>query len=149
MELKKGDIVKIIDKYSSHFEEFGEFGGMVDDIDGEKADRPYIIIFNYEGKDLIRFYRKIDIEKIEQTNKVKNFGQFSGVSKREKIFLNGYEMWLDRDKLMLYDKEKSQHGIGFDVASNDDGIYVFSQHLTKDEKRQITDYMKYRTPNNS
>ena len=48
----------------------------------------------------------------EQINKVKNFGQFLNEGKREKIFLNGYEMWLDRDKLMLYDKEYSQHGIG-------------------------------------
>ena len=52
-------------------------------------------------------------------------------------------MWLDREKLMLYDKEDSQHGIGFDVAGEGDGIYIFSQHLTKDEKRQLTDYMKF------
>lgn len=56
-------------------------------------------------------------------------------------------MWLDREKLMLYDKEDSQHGIGFDVSysrtGEGDGIYIFSQHLTKDEKRQLTDYMKY------
>ena len=61
-------------------------------------------------------------------------GQLPDEGKREKIFLNGYEMWLDRDKLMLYDKEDSQEC---------DGIYIFSQHLTKDEKRQLTDYMKY------
>ena len=79
----------------------------------------------------------------EQINKVKNFGQFLNEGKREKIFLNGYEMWLDREKLMLYDKEDSQHGIGFDVAGEGDGIYIFSQHLTKDEKRQLTDYMKF------
>lgn len=79
----------------------------------------------------------------KQINKVKNFGQFLNESKREKIFLNGYEMWLDREKLMLYDKEDSQHGIGFDVAGEGDGIYIFSQHLTKDEKQQLTDYMKY------
>ena len=65
-------------------------------------------------------------------------------SKREKIFLNGYEMWLDRDKLMLYDKESSEKGIPFDVAGEGDGIYIFSNHLTADEKRQLTDYLKYR-----
>ena len=52
-------------------------------------------------------------------------------------------MWLDREKLMLYDKEHSQNGIGFDIAGEGDGIYIFSQHLTKDEKRQLTDYLKY------
>lgn len=76
-------------------------------------------------------------------NKVKNFGQFFNEGKREKIFLNGYEMWLDREKLMLYDKEDSNSGVGFDVAGEGDGIYIFSQHLTKDEKRQLIDYMKY------
>lgn len=64
-------------------------------------------------------------------------------SKREKIFLNGYEMWLDRDKLMIYDSEISNKGIHFDVAGEGDGIYIHSQHLTKDEKRQISDYLKY------
>ena len=54
-------------------------------------------------------------------------------SRREKTYLNGYEMWLNREKLMLYDKEDSAG----------DGIYIFSQHLTKDEKRQLTDYIKY------
>lgn len=62
---------------------------------------------------------------------------------REKIYLNGYEMWLDRNKLMLYDKEHSQHGIGFDVAGDGDGIYIFSKYLTENEKRQIIDQMKY------
>lgn len=64
-------------------------------------------------------------------------------SKIEKIFLNGYEMWLDRDKLMIYDKEDLKKGIGFDIAGEGDGIYIHSQHLTKDEKRQISDYLKY------
>lgn len=59
-----GDDVEIIDKYSSHFGEIGKFDGMVDDIDGEKAVRPYRVKFDFEGKDLIRFYRKVDIEKI-------------------------------------------------------------------------------------
>ena len=59
-----GDNVEIIDKYSSRFGEIGKFDGMVDDIDGEKADRPYKVIFNFEGKDLIRFYRKVDIKNV-------------------------------------------------------------------------------------
>ena len=64
-------------------------------------------------------------------------------SKREKIFLNGFEMWLDRDKLMIYDKEQSKNGIIFDVAGTDDGISINSQYLTKDEKRQLADIIKY------
>ena len=52
-------------------------------------------------------------------------------------------MWLDRDKLMLYDKEYSQNGIPFDIAGEGDGIYIFSNHLTSDEKRQLVNYIKY------
>lgn len=63
--------------------------------------------------------------------------------KREKIFLNGYEMWLDRERLMLFDKESSNNGIHFDIAGEDEGIYIFSQHLTKDEKRQLTNYLRF------
>lgn len=73
---------------------------------------------------------------------IKSYSQLNE-SKREKIYLNGYEMWLDRDKLMIYDKEESKHGIGFDVAGENDGIYILSQHLTKDEKRQLLDYMRF------
>lgn len=65
------------------------------------------------------------------------------MSKREKVFLNGFEMWLDRERLMLYDKEESKHGTNFDVAGEGDGIYIFSSHLTKDEKKQLTEYLKY------
>jgi len=75
--------------------------------------------------------------------KIKKFNQFLNEGKREKIFLNGYEMWLDRDKLMLYDKEESNNGIHFDMSGEGDGISIFSQHLTKDEKRQLLDYIKY------
>ena len=42
------------------------------------------------------------------------------------------------------DKESSEKGIPFDVAGEGDGIYIFSNHLTADEKRQLTDYLKYR-----
>ena len=76
-------------------------------------------------------------------SKINNFNNFLNESKREKIFLNGYEMWLDRDKLMLYDKEQSQNGIPFDIAGEGDGIYIFSNHLTSDEKRQLVNYIKY------
>jgi hypothetical protein len=75
---------------------------------------------------------------------IKNFYNFVNEDKREKIFLNGFEMWLDRDKLMLFDKEDSKNGMHFDVGGEGDGIYIFSSHLTKDEKRQLVDYLKYK-----
>lgn len=39
----------------------------------------------------------------EQINKVKNFGQFLNESKtkREKVFLNGHEYWLDIEKQVI------------------------------------------------
>lgn len=67
------------------------------------------------------------------------YEQFINESKREKIFLNGYECWLDRENLVLYDKEYSKNGLVFDT----DGISIWSSHLTKDEKRQLLDYLKF------
>ena len=66
--------------------------------------------------------------------KFKNFLNES----REKIFLNGYEYWLDKEKMVIYDKESSTKGIHYDT----DGISVWSTHLTKDEKRQLLKYIK-------
>jgi len=61
--------------------------------------------------------------------------------KREKIFINGYEYWMDRTKnmennsypIMFYESETATNGISFEDV-----------HWTKDEKRQINDYIKYR-----
>ena len=67
-------------------------------------------------------------------NKVNDFGQFSNESKikREKVFLNGFEFWLDREKKVLYDKEEST-----------DGISILSSHMTKNERQQLLDYIEY------
>lgn len=62
--LNINDDVRIVDKYSSHYGEKGKFDGIMPDINGEPADRPYRVILNYEGVDYIRYYRKIDIELI-------------------------------------------------------------------------------------
>lgn len=51
---------------------------------------------------------------------------------RKKVFLNGYEYWLDSEKQVFYDKEEST-----------DGISIWSNHVTKDERRQLLDYIKY------
>ncbi|MFA5586369.1 MAG: hypothetical protein WDA02_07490 [Saccharofermentanales bacterium] len=103
------------------------------------------VIDELEKKYSVEFERD-DIKKtwLDVVNFIKQLNNKpTNEGKREKIFLNGYEMWLDRDKLMIYDKEDSKKGIGFDVAGEGDGIYIHSQHLTKDEKRQLTDYLKY------
>jgi len=52
---------------------------------------------------------------------------------REKIFINGYEYWMDRGKnpIMFYDSETATNGISIE--------YV---HWTKDEIRQINEYLK-------
>ena len=53
-------------------------------------------------------------------------------SKREKVFLNGWEYWIDREKMMLYDKEESKQGIS-----------LFSSHLTDNEKKQLRYYLRF------
>lgn len=37
--------------------------------------------------------------------KIKNFENFLNENKREKITLGGNEMWLDRDRSILFDNE--------------------------------------------
>lgn len=61
---------------------------------------------------------------------------------RQKIQLNGYDMWLDVNRSMLYDAEYSMHGLGFDVTGEGDNIYIFSDILTTDEKKELVDYIK-------
>ena len=77
----------------------------------------------------------------EQIDRVKNFGQFLNENKsnREKVLINGYEYWVDREKMVLYDKEETTNGIHYDT----DGTSVWSSHLTKDERKQLMDYLKY------
>jgi len=61
-------------------------------------------------------------------------------SKREKIFVNGYEYWMDRtkDPIMFYESENSKNGISIESVS-----------WTRDEKRQIMDFIKYGRVNES
>jgi len=69
---------------------------------------------------------------------------------REKIFLNGYEMWIDRKdypSLMLYDSEKSKHGLPVDIHGTGNYIWVSSQHLTTVEKNQLIDQIKLKEIN--
>lgn len=58
---------------------------------------------------------------------------------REKISLGGYEYWLDRDKQVLHDTESSKYGTHYD---SDNKSYVFSSKLTKDERKELLNYLK-------
>lgn len=60
-------------------------------------------------------------------------------TKIEKVFLNGYEYWLNRKKLVIYDKEEYKNGIYY----YSDGISIKSNRLTNNEKQQILDYINY------
>lgn len=77
----------------------------------------------------------------EQINKIKNFGQTLNENKRnlEEVIINGYVYWLDRDRMVLYASKDSVNGIHYDT----DGISVWSNHLTKNERQQLLDYLKY------
>lgn len=71
----------------------------------------------------------------------------STITKREKIFLNGYEIWLDKSLyssrcLILCDSETSKHGVYVDIMGSYPNIYVSGLHLTKVEKEQLKNHLK-------
>ena len=66
----------------------------------------------------------------------------ANTNKKEKVFLGGYEMWLDRKESMLFDKETSRYGIYFDVMGSGKYIYISSLELTKEEKIELADHLK-------
>ena len=69
----------------------------------------------------------------EMREQIDNFKKFIlKESKKEKIFINGFEYYLDRDNLLIYNKEDSN-----------DGISIYSNRLTKNEKEQIWDFIKF------
>ena len=69
----------------------------------------------------------------EMREQIDNFKKFIlKESKKEKIFINGFEYYLDRDNLLIYNKEDSN-----------DGISIYSNRLTKNEKEQILDFIKF------
>ena len=67
--------------------------------------------------------------------------------KREKILLNGYEMWLDTSRLessralIICDSETSKHGLIVDVMGTSPYIWLSSQHLTDVEKKQLINHL--------
>lgn len=61
---------------------------------------------------------------------------------REKIILNGDEMWLDRSGypvIWLYPSETSKNGIPVDVLYN--GKLIGSPDLNEIEKKELLDYL--------
>jgi hypothetical protein len=73
---------------------------------------------------------------------VKNFGEFLNEGNKEKIFLNGYETWLDRSGypvIWLYPSETSKNGIPVDVLY--DGERIGSSDLSDIEKKELLDYL--------
>jgi hypothetical protein len=64
------------------------------------------------------------------------------IDMRQKIILNGYEMWLDRTgypAIWLYDSETAKKGIPVDVLSNGKGIG--SADLNATEKKELLAYL--------
>ena len=69
----------------------------------------------------------------KEMREIDNFKKFIlKESKKEKILINGFEYYLDRDNLLIYNKEDSN-----------DGISIYSNRLTKNEKDQIWNYIKF------
>lgn len=67
----------------------------------------------------------------KEMREIDNFKKFIlKESKKEKIFINGFEYYLDN--LLIYNKEDSN-----------DGISIYSNRLTKNEKDQIWNYIKF------
>jgi hypothetical protein len=63
-------------------------------------------------------------------------------NKREKISLGGYEMWLDRKRSILFDKENSRYGTVFDVMGIPPHIHISALNFTKEEKIELANYIK-------
>jgi hypothetical protein len=68
-------------------------------------------------------------------------------TKREKIFLNGYEIWLDKSHyssrcVILCDSETSKHGVLVDIMGMYPYIHVSGLHLTKVEKEQLNNHLR-------
>ena len=59
---------------------------------------------------------------------------------REKVFINGWEYWIDKVKMVIYPTEVAKNGIVYDT---DGGTYVFSNHMTPNERKQVLDFIKY------
>jgi hypothetical protein len=69
------------------------------------------------------------------------------VIKREKIFLNGYEIWLDKSLyssrcVILCDSETSKHGLYVDIMGSYPYIHVSGLHLTEVEKKQLNNHLR-------
>lgn len=58
---------------------------------------------------------------------------------RQKIQINGYDFWLDKKAMVLYDKEDSKNGLVFDVVC---GHHIRCSHMTEFERNELSKYYK-------
>ena len=71
--------------------------------------------------------------KCNDTNEYVNRQGESVCGRREDAILyEDYLYYLNREKLLIYDKD-----------NNEEGMSIYSNHFTKNEREQILDYIKY------
>lgn len=70
-------------------------------------------------------------------NIIKKFETFNE-SKKEKITLNGYVHYLDREKQIIYDNEDAKNGIHYDIVYDN---LVRSSSLSKEEAKELQKYL--------
>ena len=80
-------------------------------------------------KDRLEEIKQLELNMKEAQRKYVEY-LMSKENKKEKIFINGFEYYLDRENLLIYDKDNSN-----------DGISIYSNRLTKNEKEQIKKYL--------
>lgn len=51
---------------------------------------------------------------------------------RLKVMVNGFEYWFDTQTNILYETENAQNG-----------TYIYSKHITKNEREQIFNFVKF------
>lgn len=61
-------------------------------------------------------------------------------NERVPVFINGWEYWLDKEQQFIYPTEIATNGITY---VSDNGTYLFSTHLTPNERKQVLDFIKY------
>lgn len=73
--------------------------------------------------------------KVNDLGKVVSIDEDNGNNNREKIYINGFEWWLDK----IQTPPKVYHT----STSKEEGISIYSNHFTGDERKQVLDFIKY------
>lgn len=65
---------------------------------------------------------------------------------RRKIILGGHPLWIERSGLgalgFIYDSEKSQHPLLFDIMGSGENIWINDRRFTKEEQQELIDFLK-------